>query len=452
MTTMTSTNLLVQPGSGTQSPDSLAFEPDNKAWGTMIGKYQDSVLAIKTVSRFGAGQGTAWVVEKEDLGNGLFRHWCITNAHVVDDELNQEMYYSVFVNNQEFYEPVPAHVQGVDHVNDVAVVWFDSRIILEPMPVDETAKVFKGDEILVIGNQQGEGVIPSLGNVNNVDVYGWSAVEAFQDDTSALPGNSGSPAINAQGRVVGLHNSGRRGVNGMGYNILISPVMESYRSMRKNGFVVHGRVGEYSGDWVTQDKLELLGVQGYANGLVLGYLPQWHAFYRAGVRSGDVLLGYGNRPLPTNEDIDPVTSFFVHQPKQCASVTIAREGKIKTVKVRIGSYEEKQRKILETQYGYAFAEVDRFFMQDEFNVDVEPGGLALIDQGDGLATGVLTSLNNTPVGTVTEAQEAIDSATGPYILLSFVFYIQGRVQQSLIQLNNANYVAPSNSSPENNSK
>ena len=55
-------------------------------WRGIITPYKMGIFTITVTFGHDPNEstGTAWVIEREGLGNGMYRYWVITNAHVVD--------------------------------------------------------------------------------------------------------------------------------------------------------------------------------------------------------------------------------------------------------------------------------------------------------------------------------------------------------------------------------
>ena len=90
-----------------------------------------------------------------------------------------------------------------DETNDLAVIKTDAHLgpALWQQPQRGIAPVV-GDQLILIGSPYGlEGTVTS-GVVSRV------SYDSIQTDAAANPGNSGGPAINADGEVVGVLLSG----------------------------------------------------------------------------------------------------------------------------------------------------------------------------------------------------------------------------------------------------
>lgn len=139
----------------------------------------------------GDGLGTAWAAWS---GNGFT--YLITARHVVANALDYGV-RDVKVRRQS--KTWRGRITNADRVNDLAVVRVKGEVAppLWQTP-DESISPIPGDELLLIGSPYGlEGTV-TTGIVSRV------TYDAIQTDAAANPGNSGGPAVDADGNVVGI--------------------------------------------------------------------------------------------------------------------------------------------------------------------------------------------------------------------------------------------------------
>jgi serine protease Do len=148
-----------------------------------------SVFTVETDSGLGAGFA-AW---EED---GVIH--VVTANHVVADAR------SPFVTVSRRGASWSGEIVGTDPRNDLAVVRVSGRPAgAKPLWQPARRRVPKpGDELLLIGSPYGLDGTVTTGVVSRV------SKRAIQTDAAANPGNSGGPAIDREGRVVGVLVSG----------------------------------------------------------------------------------------------------------------------------------------------------------------------------------------------------------------------------------------------------
>jgi S1-C subfamily serine protease len=169
-----------------------------------------SVFTVQT--SYGLGTGfVAW----QDGGAS----YLLTAAHVVAAEPSGEVTITRAGGSWS------GTVEGIDRKDDLAVIRVNGRPAgAEPL-WQRTAKpnAQPGDQLLLVGSPFGLGGTVTSGVVSRVT----SAV--VQTDAAANPGNSGGPAIDAKGQVVGVVLAIVRG----GQNITFAvPVERACRTLR----------------------------------------------------------------------------------------------------------------------------------------------------------------------------------------------------------------------------
>jgi S1-C subfamily serine protease len=157
----------------------------------LASKVLQSVFTIVTPTGLGTGW-SAWSVAHTT--------YLITANHVVADVVRQG-HRQVTVRQQGV--DWTGVVTATDPLNDLAVVRVHGRIgpPLWQHPF-ETGSPLPGDELLLVGSPYGlEGTVTS-GVVSRI------GSDRIQTDAAANPGNSGGPAVDGHGRVVGVLLSG----------------------------------------------------------------------------------------------------------------------------------------------------------------------------------------------------------------------------------------------------
>ena len=138
------------------------------------------------------GTGTAFAVAPDG--------YLVTCSHVVRDASKIE----VTVGDQK----CDAVILGIDNPHDLALIRISSTN-LTPLPVGDSVHVQLAQDVTVIGyplaSRLGSSVKVTRGIVSGVaDPEGH---RQFQIDASVNPGNSGGPAVNGRGEVIGVVNS-----------------------------------------------------------------------------------------------------------------------------------------------------------------------------------------------------------------------------------------------------
>ncbi len=144
-----------------------------------------SVFTVETDTALGTGF-VAW----QDGGAS----YLLTAAHVVDSQASGEVTITRKGGSWS------GTVEGIDAKDDLAVIRVNGRPSgAAPLWQDPTASQAQpGDQLLLVGSPFGLAGTVTSGVVSRV------TKKLVQTDAAANPGNSGGPAIDARGRVVGV--------------------------------------------------------------------------------------------------------------------------------------------------------------------------------------------------------------------------------------------------------
>ncbi|MBE2249224.1 MAG: trypsin-like peptidase domain-containing protein [Myxococcus sp.] len=162
------------------------------------------VLEVSTTSGQRAGNGTGFVIREDGL--------VVTNQHVVE---GHRAMTAVFADGRK------VDVTGVlllDEAHDLAVIRIDATG-LEPLELGTSADLKEGTQLFMAGNPLGldftfnEGVLTALRTKGLPADLGLTLRDAdkqslLQLTIDAEPGSSGSPIVDAEGRVVGIERAG----------------------------------------------------------------------------------------------------------------------------------------------------------------------------------------------------------------------------------------------------
>ncbi len=175
-----------------------------------------------------ASTGSGFIIDEK---NG----YILTNAHVVASGDS----YRVSLYNGETYD---AKLIGIEADNDVAVLQIDAEN-LQALPLGDSDGLVVGQEIVAIGNPLGEltytltrGIVSALNRAINIE---GTPITMFQVDAAVNPGNSGGPAINSLGQVVGIVSAkyASETIEGIGFCIPINDALHIANELIEKGYV-----------------------------------------------------------------------------------------------------------------------------------------------------------------------------------------------------------------------
>src|SRR3712207_2397539 len=197
--------------------------------------------------------------------------------------------------------PVPAEVLGEDPPSDLAVVRFTPGEEPTTATLGEAGNLVVGQLVVAIGNPLGfqrsvtAGVVSALGRSIRGE-SGRLIENVIQTDAAINPGNSGGPLADASGRVVGINTAIIGGAQGIGFAV---PVSAAFRRVIF-ALVTEGRVRRAYLGVMVQSRPLPGGRKGGAG--VESVAPNSPA-ERAGVRPGDVIVGFDGKPVSGTDQL-----------------------------------------------------------------------------------------------------------------------------------------------------
>ncbi|MEH3053454.1 MAG: trypsin-like peptidase domain-containing protein [Patulibacter minatonensis] len=290
----------------------------------------------------GESTGTGFVVSKDGF--------IVTNAHVVQGAKSATV---KFGEDKE----IAAKIQGRDLNSDLAVLKVDPKDHdLTPLELG-TAKGLKvGDPVVAIGNPFGldrtltTGVVSALARKIQ-GLNGFSINNVIQTDAAINKGNSGGPLLDAQGRVIGVNSQIQTesgGNVGIGFAVPVDKVQQVLPTLEQGKEVQVAFLGVTT--VAIDDKIAK--VVKVSKGLLVVDVSDKSGAKAAGLRKGDsgVTFEISGGSVDLGGDIIlEVDGKSFSQPEQLAeyiggksvgdtiSVTYEREGKKKTVDVKLGN-------------------------------------------------------------------------------------------------------------------
>jgi serine protease Do len=270
------------------------------------------------------------------LGSGFIidpSGYVVTNNHVVDNgsDIKVTLQDGTTLN---------AKVVGKDAVADLAVLKVEAGHPLPSVQFGDSAKSRVGDWVVSVGNPFGLGGTVTAGIVSasgrDVPSEQRSAyVDYLQIDAPINQGNSGGPTFNADGQVIGINtaiyspNGG--GSVGIGFAIPSNIAKPIVLELEKSGSVTRGWLGVEMQP-ITPDMEEALGLNS-TNGVVVANVQPDGPAAKAGLKSGDVITGFGDDQVKNSHDL--ALAVANTKPGQAVPTKILRDGKPETVSVTV---------------------------------------------------------------------------------------------------------------------
>ena len=241
--------------------------------------------------------------EFQAAGSGVVidaaRGYVITNHHVIN---NADQIMVTLKDRRRF----KAKLVGSDPATDVALLKINADH-LTALKLGDSDKLQVGDFVVAIGNPFAlgqtvtSGIISALGRGGlNADGY----EDFIQTDASINPGNSGGALIDMQGELIGINSAilAPNGGNvGIGFAVPINMAKSVVDQLLRYGSIQRGRLGVSIQD-LTPDLAESLHIGQSAGAMIANIVPGSPAA-RAGLKSGDVIVGINGHPVRSASDL-----------------------------------------------------------------------------------------------------------------------------------------------------
>jgi serine protease Do len=262
--------------------------------------------------------------------------YILTNNHVVEGA--NRIQIAFFGDDSESY--YDAKIVGRDPLTDSALLELVDRPAFK-LPVAKFGNsdhIEPGDWVIAIGNPFALSHTVTVGVVSATErpfyVATQRSVPVLQTDAAINPGNSGGPLLNIRGEVVGINTAivaGERASNlGIGFAIPINTVLEVLPQL-KLGKVTRGRIGVEIGP-VAAETVQEFGLK-ERMGAVVRTVDREGPAGRAGIRPGDVIVKFNDKPVKDNDAL--VQMVTRTKPGTTVPVEVIRNKQPKTLSVTV---------------------------------------------------------------------------------------------------------------------
>ncbi len=298
-----------------------------------------SVVKINVKGQQGEGSGSGIVISSDGE--------ILTNNHVAA-VAGQGGEISVNFNDGSAKK---ATVVGTDPLTDLAVIKAEGVSGLQPATIGTSTQVDVGENVVAIGSPFGleatvtSGIVSALNRPVSVgsesDQSGQDTTyPAIQTDAAINPGNSGGPLVDLSGNVVGINSSIRTassggvdssagGSIGLGFAIPIDQVWPVVEQLRKGDTPTHARLGVSVTDASSEG--------GLLTGAGIEQVNGGSAAEKAGVERGDVVTKVDDDIVTGSDSL--VATIRGHRPGDEVTLTVVRDGKTRTIDVKLDSDE-----------------------------------------------------------------------------------------------------------------
>jgi serine protease Do len=350
-------------------------------------------------------------------GSGFFitaDGYAVTNNHVVDHAKTVQ----VTTDDGTKYT---AKVVGTDPKTDLALIKVDGKSDFPYVKfADHAPRV--GDWVVAVGNPFGLGGTVTAGIVSarGRDIGSGPYDDYIQIDAPINKGNSGGPAFDVNGNVIGVNTaifSPSGGSVGIGFDIPADTAKLVVAQLEKEGHVTRGYMG-VKVQPVTPDIADSMGLKKVEGALVDEPTPNSPAA-KAGIVAGDIITAVNGKPIKGSREL--AREIGMMAPGSSVKFDVLHQGTSKTVTLTLGEMPRDQQQANaneqqkpgqnEPHLGLALApanEVTGAGSEGVAVVGVEPGSPAA---DHGFKTGdVILQVGGKSVSNVKDVRSALNEA------------------------------------------
>jgi serine protease Do len=277
-------------------------------------------------------------------GSGFFISpdgYAVTNNHVVDHATNVQ----IKTDDGTTYK---AKVIGTDPKTDLALIKVDSDKAFPYVKFAEHEPRV-GDWVVAVGNPFGLGGTVTAGIVSarGRDIGSGPYDDYIQIDAPINKGNSGGPAFNANGNVIGVNTaifSPSGGSVGIGFDIPAQTAKLVVAQLKEHGHVNRAWLGVQIQP-VTADIADSLGLK-TAEGALVDQPQADSPAAKAGIAAGDVVTAVNNKPVKGSREL--AQSIGIMAPGTSIKLTLLHKGEIKTIDLTLGKMPGEKAAMAET--------------------------------------------------------------------------------------------------------
>lgn len=276
----------------------------------------------KPRKRFDQSQGSGFFISEDG--------YVVTNEHVVEGGTE----FTIVTSEGD---ELDATLVGSDKRSDLALLKVESDEKFKYVAfTDDTPAV--GEWVVAVGNPFGLGGTVTAGIVSarGRDIGAGIYDDFLQIDASVNRGNSGGPAFNVKGEVVGVNSaiiSPSGGNVGIAFAIPAATAKKIISDLKEDGSVARGWLGVQIQP-VTKDIAESLGLESENGTMIADVQPDTPA-KDAGFKAGDIILKVDGEEVEGPRELQKKIASY--SPDTTVEIEFWRDGEIETADVKLGN-------------------------------------------------------------------------------------------------------------------
>jgi S1-C subfamily serine protease len=277
---------------------------------TAAEKVSPSVVYIEVQQPVRSRRGTSPRMPQEARGSGsgfIFTPdgFILTNSHVVHAAKRIEVTISDGHKHQ-------ADLIGDDPDSDLAVIRINAPNLV-PAHLGEAQKIRVGQLVVAIGNPYGfqysvtAGVVSALGRSLRAQ-SGRLMDDVIQTDAALNPGNSGGPLVNSRGEVIGVNTAMILPAQGISFATSIDTAKFVASRLIRDGKVSRSYIGLAGQNVPLPRRIVRYYNLAVESGILVVSFEGNSPARNAGLREGDIIIGFGDHPTAGIDDLHKLLS------------------------------------------------------------------------------------------------------------------------------------------------
>ncbi len=275
-----------------EARDATLLDAYSEAVTGAVEAIQPSVVHVDVARERGRGGGSGFVFTPDGL--------IVTNSHVASGAARLE------VSLPDGSSRV-ASIVGDDPGTDLAILKIDAPQ-LRPARLGDSKKVRPGQVAIAVGSPLGfastvtAGIVSATGRSMR-SVSGRLVDRVIQTDAALNPGNSGGPLVNSRGEVIGVNTAMIAGAQGLAFALEVDLLKSLAGELIRDGRIRRSHLGV--GGQTAPIHRSVVRHYGLAaeTGVVVQAVEDKSAAQKAGVREGDVIVGFDGAAVVGIDDL-----------------------------------------------------------------------------------------------------------------------------------------------------